>query len=219
MRTACLASLFGLLAACSAPPPRSTHIAQASLSPANAADPQMFGDLRAAFVANNPGYDLRWYPAVRALAEAAADRVVFVQGPADRQAEPTVGDVLLVRAGERWDLQGDGALNLLAYSLPEPLPAALPAIIRPEPGERERQATEACVGITIASHITAHRPLPRRVSSPPSHARAQHPRSPARNNAAAPENHKTNNRQTIRLTIDKQPTDPPSLTEWCLRGD
>ena len=132
MRTAYLASLFGLLAACSVPPPRSTHIAQASLSPANAADPQMFGDLRAAFVANNPGYDLRWYPAVRGLAEAAADRVVFVQGPADRQAEPTVGDVLLVRAGERWELQGDGALNLLAYSVPAPLPAALPAIIRPD---------------------------------------------------------------------------------------
>jgi len=124
--------LLGLLAACSGAPPRSTQIAQASLSPANAGDPSKFEELRSAFVGNNPGYDLRWHPAVRGLAPAPKDRVVFVQGPASRVAEPTVGDVLLVRAGQRWDLRGDGALNLLAFSMPEPLPASLPGIVRPD---------------------------------------------------------------------------------------
>lgn len=111
---------------------RSSHICHASLLPASASDSGSFEALREAFASNNPGYDLRWFPSVRGLAPAAVDRVVFVQGPQRRTAEPSVGDVILLRAGARWDLQGDGALNLLAFSVPVPLPEALPGIVRPD---------------------------------------------------------------------------------------
>ena len=57
---------------------------------------------------------------------------MFVQGPEGRTEKPGVGDVLLLRAGERWDLEGDGALSLLAFTLPDSLPAHLPSIVRPD---------------------------------------------------------------------------------------
>ena len=91
-----------------------------------------FSALRESFVRNNPGYDLAYYPGSRELAPTAADRVVFVQGPAGREQAPTVGDVLLVRGGTSWQLEGAGTLDLLAFSLPAPLPDALPDVVRPD---------------------------------------------------------------------------------------
>lgn len=132
MRFACIASLLVLFSACSGAPSRASRIVHASLAPTGAMHADSFDELRAAFAGNNPGYDLQWFPAARGLASAQADRVVFVQGPKGRMAAPTVGDVMLVRAGERWDLQGDGVLDLLAFSLPQPLPEALPGLIRPD---------------------------------------------------------------------------------------
>lgn len=91
-----------------------------------------FAELRDAFAGNNPGYDLAWHPAVRELAAHEEDRVVFVQGPLGRTDEPSVGDILLVRAGEPWRHAGYGELDLLAFSLPSPLPEGLPKIVRPD---------------------------------------------------------------------------------------
>ena len=91
-----------------------------------------FSALRESFVRNNPGYDLAYHPGSRELAPTAADRVVFVQGPAGRDQAPTVGDVLLVRGGKAWQLEGDGAVDLLAFSLPARLPGALPDVVRPD---------------------------------------------------------------------------------------
>ncbi|MEO6594368.1 MAG: hypothetical protein ABIP94_06415 [Planctomycetota bacterium] len=90
-----------------------------------------FAALRAAFVAANPGYDLAWFASCCALPAVASDRVLFVQGPASRTEAPTVGDVLLVRAGESWQL-AHGPVDVLAFSLPSPLPHDLPASIRPD---------------------------------------------------------------------------------------
>ncbi|MCK5942003.1 MAG: hypothetical protein KAI24_08555 [Planctomycetes bacterium] len=98
-------------------------------------DAAAFAALRASFAANNPGYDLAYHGACRELARHDRDRVVFVQGPAERTLAPTVGDVLLVRAGERWRLEADAAgdgVDLLAFSLPTPLPSELPRIVRPD---------------------------------------------------------------------------------------
>ena len=95
-------------------------------------DGPAFAALRAAFTANNPGYDLRFYRSCRALLPARKDRVVFVQGPPSRAEAPTVGDALLVRAAESWRLETEGALDLVAFELPEPLPAGLPGEVRPD---------------------------------------------------------------------------------------
>ncbi|HEX5054425.1 MAG TPA: hypothetical protein VFZ65_21785 [Planctomycetota bacterium] len=121
----CLVS--SLLAACATPGGRGGDIVVARLGH----DDDGFGALRAAFVANNPGYDLAWFRGCADLPAAAGDRVLFVQGPADRTVAPTVGDVLLLRAGSPWHLE-QGAVDLLAFTLPESLPPGLPAAIRPD---------------------------------------------------------------------------------------
>lgn len=88
--------------------------------------------LRTAFARSNAGYDLVYHAAVNELQPVARDRVIFVQGPIGRTAQPAVGDVLLLRAGEHWQLGVAGALDLLAFQLPSPLPAELPKIVRPD---------------------------------------------------------------------------------------
>jgi hypothetical protein len=127
MRIASTASVLGLLLFVSCGSTRTTQVMHARLASGEGVDA-----LRAAFVGNNPGYDLHWIPSTRGLAPIDADRVVFVQGPEGRTEKPTVGDVLLIRAGERWDLAGHGALSLLAFTLPESLPAQLPNTVRPD---------------------------------------------------------------------------------------
>jgi hypothetical protein len=127
MRLAPTASLLVLLLVTGCNSVRTTQVVHARLAGGDS-----LHALRAAFVGNNPGYDLHWFPSTRGLAPSDADRVVFVQGPEGRTEKPGVGDVLLLRAGERWDLEGDGALSLLAFTLPDSLPAHLPSIVRPD---------------------------------------------------------------------------------------
>ncbi|MCA8964636.1 MAG: hypothetical protein H6838_15280 [Planctomycetes bacterium] len=139
------AALLLALAGCrAAPEPARIHCAALDIGGADLAE------LRAAFVANNPGYDLAFVPGCRELAPASQDRVLFVQGPATRSAAPTVGDVLLVRAGASWRSPDDGALDLLAFSLPEPLPAELPDEIRPDWDPRITDTPGGCATETGA---------------------------------------------------------------------
>jgi hypothetical protein len=127
MRLLPSACSFALLLASSCQAPRATEIHRTGLG-----RDAGFEALRASFAANNPGYDLHYHAGCCELGAVDQDRVVFVQGPADRAAAPTVGDVLLVRAGERWRLDGDGEVDLVSFTLPEPLPAELPPIVRPD---------------------------------------------------------------------------------------
>ncbi|MFK7739153.1 MAG: hypothetical protein AB8H80_02430 [Planctomycetota bacterium] len=99
---------------------------------AAAGDRPAFEELRGAFARANAGYDLAWHAQCRELAAADRDRVVFVQGPAERTAEPTVGDALIVRAGESWHAPDAQPLDLVAFTLPQPVPKELPPIVRPD---------------------------------------------------------------------------------------
>lgn len=127
MRSLKLLSVTLALFACGCQAPRGVAVRHARLG-----DEVAFSALRASFVANNPGYDVRFHAQCRQLPASAADRVVFVQGPTARSVAPTVGDVLLVRAGEPWRLEGVGSLDLVAFTLPAPLPLDLPAQVRPD---------------------------------------------------------------------------------------
>lgn len=75
---------------------------------------------------------MAWHAGCSSLEPTDSNRVVFVQGPADRAQAPTVGDILLIEAGKPWSLQGAGELNLLAFHVPHELPAGLPELIRPD---------------------------------------------------------------------------------------
>ena len=127
MRLLPSACSFALLLASGCQTARVTEIHAVRLG-----DEAGFEALRASFARNNAGYDLQFHAGCRGLHASDRDRVVFVQGPADRATAPTVGDALLVRAGERWRLDGDGEVDLVSFTLPEPLPAELPSIVRPD---------------------------------------------------------------------------------------
>ncbi|HEX6813554.1 MAG TPA: hypothetical protein VF384_18185 [Planctomycetota bacterium] len=114
------------------------------------ADGSGFHSLRAAFCAANPGYDVQWHPQSRELAAAEADRVLFVQGPAGRTLAPTVGDVVLLRARERWTLGEGPGVDLLAFTLPAELPAELPSLIRPDWDPRITDTPGGCAEETGA---------------------------------------------------------------------
>lgn len=107
-------------------------------------DDESFGALRSAFVGNNPSYDLHYYGSATSLTPSDSDRVIFVQGPDGRTDEPGVGDILHLRAGEEWKVQDDVELDLLAFSLPEPLPDGLPTIIRPDWDENITDTPGGC---------------------------------------------------------------------------
>src|SRR5262245_2367110 len=116
-----VASPLCLFAACAMPPP-TEGIRVARLDD----DAQGFTSLRAAFTAANPGYDVQWHPKCRELDATTSPRVLFVQGPATRTEAPTVGDVVMLRAGERWALDAGPPIDLLAFTLPAAIPAELP---------------------------------------------------------------------------------------------
>ncbi|MEM7305338.1 MAG: hypothetical protein AAF682_01645 [Planctomycetota bacterium] len=128
---------LALVCACAAPAERGVRIARLA---APGGDPEGFAAVRRALVANNPGYDLRFHGAARGVAAATAPRVVFVQNGEARAvveaaaspegSDVTVGDIVLLRPGEV--LAADAPLDLVAFSLPEPLPADLPTYVRPD---------------------------------------------------------------------------------------
>ena len=109
-----------------------------------------FDALRAAFAAANPGYDVQWHAQCREIEPTTSHRVLFVQGPSNRAEAPTVGDVVLLRAGERWALDAGPGVDLLAFQLPTALPAELPALIRPDWDPRITDTPGGCAEETGA---------------------------------------------------------------------
>lgn len=105
-------------------------------------DPQGLAALRAAFAAANPGYDIEYVAPLIRLDAVPVARVLFVQtGAGDatvtavgRETSVTaglsVGDVVLVRAGET--LRAEGGLSVLCFRVPLAPPAGLPTFVRPD---------------------------------------------------------------------------------------
>jgi hypothetical protein len=100
-----------------------------------------FESLRADFARANPGYALEFLSACTLVREAGETRALFVHGgeaTAEVRSggrEPSrsplgIGDVVLLRAGERLALENP--LELLSITLPGPFPAELPTYLRPD---------------------------------------------------------------------------------------
>jgi hypothetical protein len=141
----CFASPLFLFAACAMAPP-TPGIRVANLDDGAAG----LGELRTAFAAANPGYDVQWHAQCREVEPSTSHRVLFVQGPANRTQSPTVGDVVLLRAGERWTLDAGPDVDLLAFTRPAALPADLPALIRPDWDPRITDTPGGCAEETGA---------------------------------------------------------------------
>ena len=96
--------------------------------------------IRNAFVTNNPGYDLSYFPASKVAMADDLTQVIFVQegeGIArilikDKQheSELTVGDIVLLRKGEK--MESETPFGLLVFTVPDAPEAEIPNFIRPD---------------------------------------------------------------------------------------
>ena len=115
-----------------------------------------FAALRHAFVRRNPGYDIQYEPAATSLAGDPTTRIVFIQrgsgsmslSPDGHQSDVDVGDIVLMRPGERAPM--DTEIDCLIFTSPEPLPEHLPAFIRPDWDENITDTVGGCATETGA---------------------------------------------------------------------
>ena len=118
-----------------------------------------FNALAAEFAERNPGYTLAWHAAARELPREPTTRIAFVQagesaasvGASDGEAarsDITIGDMVLLRPGDRF--AADPPVSLLVYTSPDPLPADLPAFIRPDWDEHITDTPGGCATETGA---------------------------------------------------------------------
>ncbi len=150
-----LLTAMTLLPACAtgpAPQPRFVHL--------GANDPaHSFEDLASAFADRNPGYGLQYAPTLEALSADTATRVVFVQGgesavevfsgsTAVAASDATVGDVILVRSGQR--LAATRPIGALVFTIPEPPNDDVPTFVRPDWDPRITDTPGGCATETGA---------------------------------------------------------------------
>lgn len=136
-------------------PIRFAHLGQSG------GDPGGFGALRADFERRNPGYGLDWRAGMRRYRAGRHFVVVFVQAgsaPASVERangdvetcdpELTVGDVVLLRPGERLDAERE--LSAVFFKVPDPFAEGLPAFVRPDWDEKITDTPGGCAEETGA---------------------------------------------------------------------
>lgn len=92
--------------------------------------------IQTAFAARNPGFALEWASGVRELRGEETTRVAFIQAGetvghvGERSSEVTIADVVVLRRGE--GLRTDADVDVLVFTVPEPVPDGLPTFLRPD---------------------------------------------------------------------------------------
>lgn len=111
--------------------------------------------IRDAFVRRNPGYDLQYYHQIQTLPAANEFRIAFVQqggGTAQMgegvSSKIAVGDMVYLNKGQQ--LVTDSLIDLLVFSVPQPLPEQVPAFIRPDWDENITDTPGGCATETNA---------------------------------------------------------------------
>jgi hypothetical protein len=105
-------------------------------------------ELRIAFAARNPGYDIAWYAGLREVRATNPATVVFVQGRTSlaevgaAREEVRAGDIVLLRRGER--MVAADTLDVLLFAVPVELPEGLPTFIRPDHDPRITDTPGGC---------------------------------------------------------------------------
>lgn len=96
-----------------------------------------FGQIRAQFVKNNPGYDMHYVSQQMQLPEVGHHSVVFIQeggGTATLNTQDTskfsVGDIIMLKAGQGFVT--DSLFSALVFQVPEAPPNDIPVFVRPD---------------------------------------------------------------------------------------
>ncbi|MFP4093421.1 MAG: hypothetical protein ACLFUB_02980 [Cyclobacteriaceae bacterium] len=100
-------------------------------------DTANFAAIRAEFKKRNQGYDLQYYHQVKQVPAANDYRLAFIQtggGTAELSQQDTskvsVGDIVYL--DKNVAMETDSLLDVLVFTVPEPLPQEIPAFIRPD---------------------------------------------------------------------------------------
>jgi hypothetical protein len=111
--------------------------------------------IRHAFVRRNPGYDLQFYHQIQALPAENAYRLAFIQqggGTASLEAEISskisVGDIVYLNKNKKMVV--DSLIDVLVFTVPEPLPNTIPNFIRPDWDENITDTPGGCATATNA---------------------------------------------------------------------
>lgn len=114
--------------------------------------------LAAEFARRNPGYGLRWLPAVSAVPAIAGARILFVQDGGDAaevdeggvrtQAAVAVGDLVVLRGGASCTFATP--LGVLEFSLPDRPGDEVPTFVRPDWDPRITDTPGGCATETGA---------------------------------------------------------------------
>lgn len=111
--------------------------------------------IRQAFMKRNPGYDIAYFSQTLNLPASDHFRIAFVQkggGTASLTDEGaskiSVGDIIYLDKGER--VSTDSLIDYLVFTVPQPMPAEIPAFIRPDWDENITDTPGGCATETNA---------------------------------------------------------------------
>jgi hypothetical protein len=111
--------------------------------------------IRHAFAQRNPGYDLQFYHQIQALPAENSYRLAFIQqggGTASLEAEVSskisVGDIVYLNKNQKMVV--DSLIDVLVFTVPEPLPNTIPNFIRPDRDENITDTPGGCATETNA---------------------------------------------------------------------
>ncbi len=152
---AALLFLAALAAGCAAPAARPEPGGGAPVF-ARVADPESIGAVRDLFRRRNPGYDLEYRGGLKSLDESLRARILFVQegessvriGRGSEALAVSEGDAILLRPGET--LAFVPPVGALVFTVPEPIPATVPKVIRPDFDPRLTDTPGGCATETDA---------------------------------------------------------------------
>jgi len=111
--------------------------------------------IRNAFAKGNPGYDLQFHHQVKTVPAEDAYRLAFIQkggGTASIAEEVaskvSVGDIVYLNKGQ--SMETDSLLDIVVFTVPEPLPGNIPNFIRPDWDENITDTPGGCATATNA---------------------------------------------------------------------
>lgn len=134
-----LSLLLGLMACqpTTEPSPPAPPINEMKIAHLSEGDESNFEAIRSTFADRNPGYDMAYHTNQKALPQAEAPWVVFIQeggGTAtingENSSKFSVGDILMLQKGDR--VETDSLFSALVFTVPEIAPDNIPAFVRPD---------------------------------------------------------------------------------------
>ena len=118
-------------------------------------DTSGLASIREAFTERNPGYDLHYFGQVKEVPAAKAQRLAFIQqggGTAKFQdgssSKISVGDIIHLPSQQ--SMTTDSLIDMLVFTVPDPLPKPVPTFIRPDWDENITDTPGGCATDTGA---------------------------------------------------------------------